>query len=124
DVAEAVDPITLFTLVSTAQALISAGITDPYEFYQYAHVLVTHFGHVDALAIATDPEFLYDHDMMDQNRTIASGVVPGHENNDNTAPELRKNDLLVYPNRSIRTDGIKAALLKSFGFGKLSLKFY
>ncbi|CAK4681935.1 unnamed protein product [Aphanomyces euteiches] len=66
DVAEAVDPITLFTLVSTAQALISAGITDPYEFYQYAHVLVTHFGHVDALAIATDPEFLYDHDMMDQ----------------------------------------------------------
>ncbi|CAK4742173.1 unnamed protein product, partial [Aphanomyces euteiches] len=38
DVAEAVDPITLFTLVSTAEALISAGITDPYEFYQYVHV--------------------------------------------------------------------------------------
>ncbi|KAH9122214.1 hypothetical protein AeMF1_006398 [Aphanomyces euteiches] len=38
DIAEAVDPITLFTLVSTAEALISAGITDPYEFYQYVHV--------------------------------------------------------------------------------------
>ncbi|KAH9112799.1 hypothetical protein AeMF1_012940 [Aphanomyces euteiches] len=38
DIAEAVDPITLFTLVSTAEALISAGITVPYEFYQYVHV--------------------------------------------------------------------------------------
>ncbi|KAG9402316.1 3-oxoacyl-[acyl-carrier-protein] synthase [Aphanomyces cochlioides] len=51
-------------------------------------------------------------------QSMQTGVVPGNENNDNTAPELRKNDLLVYPNRSIRTDGIKAALLKSFGFGQ------
>ncbi|KAF0713714.1 hypothetical protein As57867_004230, partial [Aphanomyces stellatus] len=38
DIAESVDPITLFTLVSTVEALVSAGITDPYEFYQYVHV--------------------------------------------------------------------------------------
>ncbi|CAK4804271.1 unnamed protein product, partial [Aphanomyces euteiches] len=63
DVAEAVDPITLLTLVSTAEALISAGITDPYEFYQRT-VRVTHFGHVDA--IATDPEFVYDDDGSSQ----------------------------------------------------------
>ncbi|KAH9160501.1 hypothetical protein AeNC1_018975, partial [Aphanomyces euteiches] len=59
----AVDPITLLTLVSTAEALISADITAPYEFYQRT-VRVTHFGHVDA--IATDPEFVYDDDGSSQ----------------------------------------------------------
>ncbi|KAH6976312.1 fatty acid synthase subunit alpha reductase [Ilyonectria sp. MPI-CAGE-AT-0026] len=38
DIANQVDPVTLFTLVSVAEALISSGITDPYEFYQYVHV--------------------------------------------------------------------------------------
>lgn len=33
-----VDPITLYVLVSTVEALLSAGITDPYEFYKYVHV--------------------------------------------------------------------------------------
>lgn len=33
-----VDPVTLYALVSTAEALIMAGVTDPYEFYQYVHV--------------------------------------------------------------------------------------
>jgi 3-oxoacyl-(acyl-carrier-protein) synthase len=33
-----IDPCTLYTLVSTVEALISSGITDPYEFYQYVHV--------------------------------------------------------------------------------------
>ncbi|KAF3767970.1 hypothetical protein M406DRAFT_70070 [Cryphonectria parasitica EP155] len=38
DIIEQVDPVALFVLVSTAEALISAGITDPYEFYKYVHV--------------------------------------------------------------------------------------
>jgi 3-oxoacyl-(acyl-carrier-protein) synthase len=33
-----VDPITLYTLVSTAEAFITAGVPDPYEFYEYVHV--------------------------------------------------------------------------------------
>ena len=33
-----VDPITLFVLVSVAEAFISSGITDPYEMYKYVHV--------------------------------------------------------------------------------------
>lgn len=33
-----VDPITLYVLVSTVEALLAAGITDPYEFYKYVHV--------------------------------------------------------------------------------------
>ena len=32
-----VDPVTLYTLVCTVEALLSAGITDFYEFYQYVH---------------------------------------------------------------------------------------
>jgi fatty acid synthase subunit beta len=38
DIVQQVDPITLYTIVSTVEALVSAGITDPYEFYQYVHV--------------------------------------------------------------------------------------
>lgn len=38
DIVGQVDPITLYVLVSTVEALVSAGITDPYEFYQYVHL--------------------------------------------------------------------------------------
>ncbi len=38
DIIAQVDRVTLYALVSTAEALLSAGITDPYELYQYVHV--------------------------------------------------------------------------------------
>ncbi|PRT55201.1 Fatty acid synthase subunit alpha [Wickerhamiella sorbophila] len=38
DIIEQVDPISLYALVSTVEALLAAGITDPYEFYKYVHV--------------------------------------------------------------------------------------
>lgn len=38
DIVSQVDPVTLFTLVATAEALITSGVTDPYEFYKYVHV--------------------------------------------------------------------------------------
>ncbi|CAR31007.1 ZYRO0E07766p [Zygosaccharomyces rouxii] len=38
DIISQVDPITLFVLVSTVEAFISSGITDPYEMYKYVHV--------------------------------------------------------------------------------------
>jgi fatty acid synthase subunit alpha len=38
DIISQVDPVTLFVLVSTAEALLSSGITDPYEFYKYVHI--------------------------------------------------------------------------------------
>jgi fatty acid synthase subunit alpha len=38
DIVTQVDRGTLFTLVSTIEALIASGITDPYELYQYIHV--------------------------------------------------------------------------------------
>lgn len=38
DIADQVDPVTLYVLVATAEALVSAGITDPYELYEYVHL--------------------------------------------------------------------------------------
>ncbi|KAK9759886.1 fatty acid synthase alpha subunit Lsd1 [Basidiobolus ranarum] len=38
DIIQQVDPITLYCLVSTVEALVRSGIADPYEFYKYIHV--------------------------------------------------------------------------------------
>ncbi|KAJ3071925.1 3-oxoacyl-[acyl-carrier-protein] synthase [Podochytrium sp. JEL0797] len=38
DIVSQVDPVTLYTLVATVEALVTSGVTDPYEFYQYVHV--------------------------------------------------------------------------------------
>lgn len=38
DIIAQVDPVTLFALVSTVEALLSSGITDPFEFYKYVHL--------------------------------------------------------------------------------------
>jgi fatty acid synthase subunit alpha len=34
EIADSVDPVTLFALVSTVEALVNSGLTDPYELYQ------------------------------------------------------------------------------------------
>ncbi|GMF05625.1 unnamed protein product [[Candida] boidinii] len=38
DIISQVDKITLYVLVAVAEALLAAGVTDPYEFYKYVHV--------------------------------------------------------------------------------------
>ncbi|KAK6822504.1 hypothetical protein PG987_014049 [Apiospora arundinis] len=38
DIITQVDPITLYALVATVEAFLSAGITDPYELYDHVHV--------------------------------------------------------------------------------------
>ncbi|KAI5794513.1 fatty acid synthase-like protein [Peziza echinospora] len=38
DIISQVDPVTLYLLTTVAQALVSAGVTDPYEFYKYVHI--------------------------------------------------------------------------------------
>ncbi|KAI9757773.1 MAG: 3-oxoacyl-[acyl-carrier-protein] synthase [Chaenotheca gracillima] len=38
DIISQVDPVTLFVLVCTVEALLASGITDPYEFYKYVHI--------------------------------------------------------------------------------------
>eukprot|EP01138_Halocafeteria_seosinensis_P008004 gb/GECG01008178.1/.p1 GENE.gb/GECG01008178.1/~~gb/GECG01008178.1/.p1 ORF type:complete len:4308 (+),score=574.12 gb/GECG01008178.1/:1-12924(+) len=38
DLADRIDPVSLYSLVSVAESLVTAGISDPYEFYKYIHV--------------------------------------------------------------------------------------
>jgi len=52
-------------------------------------------------------------------QVLNSGVVPGNRNADNIDPELRQFDHIAFLDRSLHTYGIKAGLLKSFGFGQV-----
>ncbi|KAI8318000.1 thiolase-like protein [Martensiomyces pterosporus] len=52
-------------------------------------------------------------------QSLRTGIVPGNRNADNIAAELEKFEYIIYPSRSIQTPGIKAGLLKSFGFGQV-----
>ncbi|KAJ4320235.1 hypothetical protein N0V94_003499 [Neodidymelliopsis sp. IMI 364377] len=49
---------------------------------------------------------------------LRSGLVPGNTKADNIDPALEDCHHVVYPTESIQTNGIKAFLLNSFGFGQ------
>lgn len=51
-------------------------------------------------------------------QTMNSGIVPGNRNADNIDSKLAINDMMVFPNRSIQTAGLRAFSLTSFGFGQ------
>ncbi|KAI1648063.1 uncharacterized protein F4817DRAFT_335743 [Daldinia loculata] len=51
-------------------------------------------------------------------QVLNSGLVPGNRNADNVDKDMEKFDLIVYPSRSLQTDGVKAFSLTSFGFGQ------
>lgn len=51
-------------------------------------------------------------------QSLNSGIVPGNRNADNIDQVMEKFDYIVYPSRSIQTDGIKAFSVTSFGFGQ------
>lgn len=51
-------------------------------------------------------------------QVLGSGLVPGNRNADNVDQVMEKFDYIVYPSRSIQTDGIKAFSVTSFGFGQ------
>jgi len=52
-------------------------------------------------------------------QVLDSGVIPGNRNADNIDEKLKEYDYVHFPSRSIQTDGVKAGLLKSFGFGQV-----
>ncbi|KAJ2908009.1 fatty acid synthase alpha subunit Lsd1, partial [Coemansia aciculifera] len=52
-------------------------------------------------------------------QVLRTGIIPGNRNADNIAAELEQFEYIMYPSQSIQTDGIKAGLLKSFGFGQV-----
>ena len=49
---------------------------------------------------------------------LESGLVPGNRNADNVDKLLEQYEYVLYPSRSIQTDGIKAVSVTSFGFGQ------
>ncbi|KAL2129218.1 hypothetical protein VTI74DRAFT_8075 [Chaetomium olivicolor] len=51
-------------------------------------------------------------------QVLNSGLVPGNRNADNVDEVMEKFDYIVYPSRSLQTDGIKAFSVTSFGFGQ------
>ncbi|KAJ9080879.1 fatty acid synthase alpha subunit Lsd1 [Entomophthora muscae] len=52
-------------------------------------------------------------------QVLQSGIIPGNRNADNIDIVMKKFDFILYPSRSIHTDGVKAGVLKSFGFGQV-----
>ncbi|KAI0191600.1 fatty acid synthase subunit alpha [Astrocystis sublimbata] len=51
-------------------------------------------------------------------QVLNTGLVPGNRNADNIDQVMEQYDLIVYPSRSIQTDGVKAFSVTSFGFGQ------
>ena len=52
-------------------------------------------------------------------QVLETGIIPGNRNADNIDAALSEFEFVLYPSRSIHTDGVKAGLLKSFGFGQV-----
>ncbi|ORX46933.1 hypothetical protein BCR36DRAFT_99854 [Piromyces finnis] len=50
---------------------------------------------------------------------LQTGIVPGNRNADNIDPLLEKYEHLWFNNKTFKTPGVKAGLLKSFGFGQV-----
>lgn len=49
---------------------------------------------------------------------LNSGIVPGNRNADNVDKVLEQFDYVLFPSKSMKTDGIKAVSITSFGFGQ------
>ncbi|KAF6759889.1 fatty acid synthetase alpha subunit [Ephemerocybe angulata] len=52
-------------------------------------------------------------------QTIITGVVPGNRNSDNIDSHFQDRKYLMFPSKSINTDGIRAGVMSSFGFGQV-----
>ncbi|KAJ2812529.1 fatty acid synthase alpha subunit Lsd1 [Coemansia furcata] len=52
-------------------------------------------------------------------QSLRTGLIPGNRNADNIGKELEEFDYALYLSKSIQTPGIKAGLIKSFGFGQV-----
>ncbi|KAJ2731707.1 fatty acid synthase alpha subunit Lsd1 [Coemansia sp. BCRC 34962] len=52
-------------------------------------------------------------------QSLRTGLIPGNRNADNIGKELEAFDYALYLSKSVQTTGIKAGLLKSFGFGQV-----
>ncbi|KAJ7227399.1 fatty acid synthase [Mycena pura] len=52
-------------------------------------------------------------------QTVSTGIIPGNRNSDNIDSHFKDRNLLMFPSKSILTDGIRAGVMSSFGFGQV-----
>ncbi|KAG6813968.1 hypothetical protein H0H92_005223, partial [Tricholoma furcatifolium] len=52
-------------------------------------------------------------------QTVITGIVPGNRNSDNIDSHFQDRTFLLFPSKSIHTDGIRAGVMSSFGFGQV-----
>ncbi|KIJ66907.1 hypothetical protein HYDPIDRAFT_174219 [Hydnomerulius pinastri MD-312] len=52
-------------------------------------------------------------------QTVNTGVIPGNRNSDNIDARFEAHHYLMFPSKSIHTDGIRAGVMSSFGFGQV-----
>ncbi|KAJ7762020.1 fatty acid synthase [Mycena maculata] len=52
-------------------------------------------------------------------QTVTTGIVPGNRNSDNIDSHFKDRRFLMFPSKSIHTDGIRAGVMSSFGFGQV-----
>ncbi|KAG6910835.1 hypothetical protein DXG01_007150 [Tephrocybe rancida] len=52
-------------------------------------------------------------------QTVTTGIVPGNRNSDNIDSHFQDRTFLMFPSKSIHTDGIRAGVMSSFGFGQV-----
>ncbi|KAJ7502466.1 putative fatty-acid synthase complex protein [Mycena galericulata] len=57
--------------------------------------------------------------MMGLLQTVSTGIVPGNRNSDNIDSHFKDRRFLMFPSKSIHTDGIRAGAMSSFGFGQV-----
>ncbi|KAK0450204.1 fatty acid synthase [Armillaria borealis] len=51
--------------------------------------------------------------------TVNTGIVPGNRNSDNIDSHFMHRTFLMFPSKSIQTDGVRAGVMSSFGFGQV-----
>ncbi|KAI0685962.1 fatty acid synthase [Cytidiella melzeri] len=52
-------------------------------------------------------------------QSVYTGIIPGNRNADNVDANFKKHTYLMFPSKAIHTDGIRAGLMSSFGFGQV-----
>ncbi|PCH42040.1 fatty acid synthase [Wolfiporia cocos MD-104 SS10] len=52
-------------------------------------------------------------------QSVDSGIIPGNRNADNVDSHFKEYTYLMFPSKSIHTDGIRAGVMSSFGFGQV-----
>ncbi|KAI0635636.1 fatty acid synthase [Trametes polyzona] len=52
-------------------------------------------------------------------QSVQSGIIPGNRNADNIDANFKQHTFLIFPSKTIHTDGIRAGIMSSFGFGQV-----